>query len=176
VIEAGRQATAQLRQERNNWVEQTAELHREYAASLDEAHAIARDASQDAARYRETAAAAEKDHEAHHAAIAYQRAPDTSGWRIGKATWYGPGFYGNKTACGQRYNTEIRGVAVPVVGGKMSIKCGTMVTVVYGDRSVRVPVIDSGGFAKYGVDLDLSYRTRMDLGAGDKVTIKWKVG
>jgi rare lipoprotein A (peptidoglycan hydrolase) len=28
------------------------------------------------------------------------------------ASWYGPGFYGNRTACGQTYTPEILGVAI----------------------------------------------------------------
>jgi len=43
-------------------------------------------------------------------------------WRISpRVTWYGPGFYGNRTACGQRYTRHIVGVA------HRTLPCGTLV-------------------------------------------------
>lgn len=75
-------------------------------------------------------------------------------WRPGTATWYGPGFYGNKTACGQRYTKRIRGIA------NNKYRCGTLVHIKVGRRSVVVPVIDTGGFSHA---MDLSARTAMDL-------------
>src|SRR6266545_2545909 len=38
------------------------------------------------------------------------------------ASWYGPGFYGNRTACGQLYTPEILGVA------HLTLPCGTLLT------------------------------------------------
>ncbi|MGH2950388.1 MAG: septal ring lytic transglycosylase RlpA family protein, partial [Solirubrobacteraceae bacterium] len=37
------------------------------------------------------------------------------------ASWYGPGFYGNRTACGQLYTPEIVGVA------HRTLPCGTLI-------------------------------------------------
>src|SRR5207237_10257451 len=56
------------------------------------------------------------------------------------ASWYGPGFYGNRTACGQTYTPEILGVA------HLSLPCGTKLTLTYGSRSVAVTVIDRGPY------------------------------
>lgn len=60
--------------------------------------------------------------------------------RAGVATWYGPGFYGNTTACGQRYHINLPGVA------SNTLRCGTMVELRRAGRRVVVPVIDTGGF------------------------------
>lgn len=73
------------------------------------------------------------------------------------ATWYGPGFYGNTTACGQRYTMRLRGVAVPA-GGRN--RCGQRLTICRRGVCVRVRVIDTGAFAH---TFDLSARTAMDL-------------
>lgn len=74
-----------------------------------------------------------------------------------KATWYGPGLYGNKTACGQRYTRTIVGVA------HKKLPCGTRVVVGYGRRTVRLKVIDRGPYA-HGAKWDLSNGARKLLG------------
>lgn len=76
------------------------------------------------------------------------------------ASWYGPGFYGNRTACGQVYTPEILGVA------HRTLPCGTMLSLAFGGRAVTVPVIDRGPFIA-GRTLDLSNATRAALGCTD---------
>lgn len=76
------------------------------------------------------------------------------------ASWYGPGFYGNRTACGQVYTPEILGVA------HRTLPCGTLLRLEYGGRAVTVPVIDRGPFIA-GRTLDLSNATRAALGCTD---------
>ena len=76
------------------------------------------------------------------------------------ASWYGPGFYGNRTACGQAYTPEILGVA------HRTLPCGTMLSLSFGGRTVTVPVIDRGPFIA-GRTLDLSNATRAALGCTD---------
>lgn len=76
------------------------------------------------------------------------------------ASWYGPGFYGNRTACGQVYTPEIHGVA------HRTLPCGTVLRLEFGGRSVAVPVIDRGPFI-VGRTLDLSNATRAALGCTD---------
>ncbi len=73
-----------------------------------------------------------------------------------RATWYGPGFYGRRTACGTRLDVETWGIAHP------SLPCGTMVAVSYRGRQVAVPVLDRGPFS--GAHLDLTGRVRTYLG------------
>ena len=57
------------------------------------------------------------------------------------ATWYGPGFYGNQTACGIELTEELVGIA------HRSLPCGTNVAVRYGARTLVVPVVDRGPFS-----------------------------
>jgi hypothetical protein len=73
------------------------------------------------------------------------------------ATWYGPGFFGHRTACGTRYTRATLGVA------HRRLKCGTLVTVFYGGRSLTVPVVDRGPFRR-GVTWDLTAATAQALG------------
>ncbi|MDP9274745.1 MAG: septal ring lytic transglycosylase RlpA family protein, partial [Chloroflexota bacterium] len=54
------------------------------------------------------------------------------------ASWYGPGFYGNRTACGQTMTTTLQGVA------HRTLPCGTLVHLKYGANEVTVPVVDRG--------------------------------
>ena len=65
-----------------------------------------------------------------------------SPFRMAGASWYGPGFYGNKTACGQTLRATTIGVA------HRNLPCGTMVKFVYGGHAVIAPVIDRGPFVK----------------------------
>jgi hypothetical protein len=77
-------------------------------------------------------------------------------------SWYGPG---GTTACGEVLGAGTLGVASP------TLPCGTMVTLRNGARSVRVPVIDRGPYVA-GRDYDLTYATKLALGAGD-VSVLW---
>jgi rare lipoprotein A (peptidoglycan hydrolase) len=76
-----------------------------------------------------------------------------AGMRRQKASWYGPGFFGNRTACGQRLRRETVGVA------HRTLPCGARVVFGYGGRFVRTRVIDRGPFvkrARYERDWDLT--------------------
>lgn len=68
------------------------------------------------------------------------------------ATWYGPGFYGNGTACGQTLRRGTWGIA------HRTLPCGTLVTITHRGRKVSVRVIDRGPFS--GATVDLTARTR----------------
>ena len=73
------------------------------------------------------------------------------------ATWYGPGLYGNTTACGQEMTKELVGVA------HRSLPCGTLVEVAYRGTSIVVPVVDRGPFVK-GMTWDLTKAAAQQLG------------
>jgi rare lipoprotein A len=77
------------------------------------------------------------------------------------ASWYGPG---GTTACGEQLGAGTLGVA------NRTLPCGTRVTLRFGGRAVTVPVIDRGPFVA-GRDYDLTYATKLALGAGDISTI-----
>ena len=66
------------------------------------------------------------------------------------ATWFGPGFYGNKTACGQTMNSALVGVA------SRTLACGTLVQIGYHGHSVTVPVVDRGPYGHIGAMWDLT--------------------
>ncbi len=78
-------------------------------------------------------------------------------FKPGMATWYGPGLYGNTTACGQVLTKELVGVA------HKSLPCGTMVEVSYAGHSIVVPVVDRGPYAK-GMTWDLTSAAAEQLG------------
>ena len=78
-------------------------------------------------------------------------------FKPGMATWYGPGLYGSKTACGQVLTKDLVGVA------HKSLPCGTMVEIAYGGASIVVPVVDRGPFVK-GMAWDLTSAAAEQLG------------
>jgi rare lipoprotein A (peptidoglycan hydrolase) len=61
-------------------------------------------------------------------------------WRYGGASWYGPGLWGRKTACGQTLRPGTLGVA------HKQLPCGTTVKFVYHGKSVVTQVIDRGPY------------------------------
>jgi rare lipoprotein A (peptidoglycan hydrolase) len=65
-----------------------------------------------------------------------------SPFKTAGASWYGPGLYGHKTACGQTLRATTIGVA------HRNLPCGTMVKFVYGGHAVVAPVIDRGPYVK----------------------------
>jgi len=73
------------------------------------------------------------------------------------ATWYGPGFFGRRTACGQVLRRSTVGVA------HRRLPCGTQVTVYYRGRVATVPVIDRGPYSRRA-DWDLTQATARQLG------------
>jgi rare lipoprotein A (peptidoglycan hydrolase) len=74
----------------------------------------------------------------------------TKGFKLDhEVSWYGPGFYGRRTACGQKYTKTILGVA------HRTLPCGTKVTFRWKGRTITVPVIDRGPYVS-GRQWDLS--------------------
>jgi rare lipoprotein A (peptidoglycan hydrolase) len=65
-----------------------------------------------------------------------------SPFRYGHASWYGPGLWGNKTACGQTLRPQTMGVA------HKTLRCGTTVKFVYHGRVVVTQVIDRGPYVQ----------------------------
>ncbi|HEX5929613.1 MAG TPA: septal ring lytic transglycosylase RlpA family protein [Solirubrobacterales bacterium] len=63
-------------------------------------------------------------------------------FRTAGASWYGPGLWGNSTACGQTLRPRTLGVA------HRSLPCGTAVKFVYRGRALVTQVIDRGPFTK----------------------------
>ena len=79
------------------------------------------------------------------------------------ATWYGPGFYGNGTACGKTLRRKTLGVA------HRTLPCGTMVSIVFRGRSITVPVIDRGPYTS--AEWDLTQETAERIGFSGTQTV-----
>jgi rare lipoprotein A (peptidoglycan hydrolase) len=73
------------------------------------------------------------------------------------ATWYGPGFFGRRTACGTKLTRKTLGVA------HKKLPCGTPVELFHDGRVITVPVIDRGPFHR-GRKWDLTAATARALG------------
>ena len=80
------------------------------------------------------------------------------------ATWYGPGFYGNHTACGEALTRQIVGVA------DRTLPCGTPVTVTYDGRTLTLPVVDRGPYSG-AATLDLTSAAAQELGITETVDV-----
>ena len=73
------------------------------------------------------------------------------------ASWYGPGLWGNGTACGKTLKRGTVGVA------HKTLPCGTRVTIKYRGRFLRTRVIDRGPYIK-GRKWDLTAAAAKRLG------------
>jgi hypothetical protein len=77
-------------------------------------------------------------------------------YRYANVSWYGPGLYGNRLACGGSLGYGTLGVA------NKSLPCGTRVTLRHAGRTVRVPVVDRGPYVA-GREFDLTAATARRL-------------
>jgi hypothetical protein len=92
-------------------------------------------------------------------------------WRFdGNISWYGPGFYGKRTACGLAMTRSLLGVA------HRTLPCGTRVTFrnPVNGRMITVPVVDRGPYVS-GRQWDLTAGTCAALGHCYTGTIYWKL-
>jgi hypothetical protein len=78
-------------------------------------------------------------------------------YRLAGASWYGGG---GGLACGGELTSTTMGVA------NKTLPCGSLLTLHYGDRTVRVRVIDRGPYVA-GREFDLTEATKRALGFGD---------
>jgi rare lipoprotein A len=77
-------------------------------------------------------------------------------YRLAGASWYGGG---GTMACGGSLTSSTLGVA------NKTLPCGTLVTLRYDGRTVRVPVVDRGPYVA-GREFDLTEATKQALGFG----------
>ncbi len=77
--------------------------------------------------------------------------------RVRVVTWYGPGWYGRRTACGNTLTSRLYGVA------HKTLPCGTIVRFRFRGRSVTTRVVDRGPYAA-GVHFDLTWAAARKLG------------
>jgi hypothetical protein len=81
-------------------------------------------------------------------------------------SWYGPGMWGARTACGMVLTGELLGVA------HRTLPCGSLITLRYGDVTLTVPVVDRGPYVA-AREFDLTYATREALGCPDLCRLSW---
>ncbi len=92
-------------------------------------------------------------------------------WRTDpNISWYGPGFYGKRTACGQALTTTLLGVA------HRTLPCGTKVTFKNAEngRIITVPVVDRGPYVS-GRTWDLTGGACTKLGACRTGPLLWRL-
>src|SRR5438094_181479 len=96
--------------------------------------------------------------------------PITNGVQVGVASWYGPGFHGNRTANGEIYDQYELTAAHP------SLALGTrvMVTNLENGRAVQVRVNDRGPFVD-GRAIDLSYAAARTIGMVGPGTVRVRI-
>ena len=99
------------------------------------------------------------------ARAAHRRLGKMNVYRLAGASWYGGG---GSLACGGQLTSSTLGVA------NKTLPCGTLVTLRYGGRTVRVPVIDRGPYVA-GREFDLTEATKRALGFGDTGQV-WSTG
>jgi rare lipoprotein A (peptidoglycan hydrolase) len=86
----------------------------------------------------------------------------------GIATWFGPGFYGQRTACGQTLTPGVVGLA------NRTLPCGTLVKVTYATHSLTIPVLDRGPYSHIA-DWDLTAGAAQALGITETVRIRTRI-
>jgi rare lipoprotein A len=91
------------------------------------------------------------------ALAAHRRLGRLNVYRLAGASWYGGG---GGLACGGSLTSATLGVA------NKTLPCGTLVTLRYNGRSIRVPVIDRGPYVA-GREFDLTQATKQAIGFGD---------
>ena len=82
-------------------------------------------------------------------------------------SWYGGGFFGNGTACGQTYTKTIVGVA------HRTLPCGTKVQFRHNGKVITAPVIDRGPYVG-DRQFDLSYGACRALNHCFTGPIEWR--
>jgi Lytic transglycolase len=91
-------------------------------------------------------------------------------WRYdSNVSWYGPEFYGRRTACGYAMTTELLGVA------HRSLPCGTLITFrnPANGRTLTVPVVDRGPYVD-ARDWDLTGGACLALGHCYTGAFQWR--
>lgn len=95
-----------------------------------------------------------------------------SAWRMDRnVSWYGPGFYGHRTACGKALTTSLIGVA------HRTLPCGTIVKFrnPANGRTVSMPVVDRGPYVA-GRQWDLTGGACLALAHCYTGPLEWRLG
>ena len=93
---------------------------------------------------------------------------NANGKQVGKASWYGPGFHGKRTASGQRFNQRAMTAAHP----RLPLGTRARVTNLNNGKSVEVTINDRGPY--HGgriIDLSSAAAKRLAMGGTARVSI-----
>lgn len=96
------------------------------------------------------------------------RAPAASGWQSARASWYGPGFYGRRTASGAVLTENMMNVA------HRSMAFGTRIQFEYRGQTAVAVVNDRGPFIG-GRVFDLGPGTAQALGFSGVGTVNYRI-
>lgn len=88
--------------------------------------------------------------------------------QVGKASWYGPGFHGKKTASGQPFNQHALTAAHP----RLPLGSRAKVTNLHNGREVEVTINDRGphGGGRI-IDLSRAAAKRLAMGGSARVSV-----
>lgn len=139
-------------------------------APLDTAHRSAGTLAPDSPLGEPVRRALPSERPAVNQPAAREASVDKNVWRYDpNVSFYGPGFYGRRTACGHTYTTTVLGVA------HRTLPCGTRVTFrnPANGRTITVPVIDRGPYVA-GRQWDLSGATCTYLDACRTGPLLWR--
>lgn len=93
------------------------------------------------------------------------------------ASWYGPGFYGNRLPCWQWLQASGKAITFEAdtwgVANK-TLPCGTMLVLTHGANTVTVPVVDRGPYVA-GRELDLAPAVKAALGCTDLCSLLMRI-
>lgn len=95
-------------------------------------------------------------------------AASTTGWSTARASWYGPGFYGRRTASGAVYTQTMMNVA------HKSLPFGTRIEFEFNGRRCIAVVNDRGPFVA-GRTFDLGAGTAKALGFGGVHMVRYRI-
>lgn len=90
-----------------------------------------------------------------------------NGQQVGKASWYGPGFHGKKTASGQPFNQHALTAAHP----RLPLGSRAKVTNLHNGKEVEVMINDRGPH-RGGRIIDLSRAAAKELAMGGSARVR----
>lgn len=122
----------------------------------------------DNVEFKEALAYKEKSNSINKERIADNGVENSSNLRTARASWYGPRFYGKRTANGELFTKSIISFA------HKTLPFGTEVKFYYNNKTVIAHCNDKGPY-KNGAEFDLSYKTAKILGFSGVKSIKYEI-
>lgn len=101
--------------------------------------------------------------------LTVQKKGNSRPWNTGLATWYGPGFYGRRTACGEIFTGNA------LTAAHRTLPCNTKVKVtnLNNGKSIIVRINDRGPYG--GSIIDLSPKSKKAIGMGSNTLVRLEI-